>query len=99
MVFAEDGVKIPDQFSRVYALRHTSSTRYERVETKQNNSESASLRGPWLHVDTPLLFLFDSLSRLALQHRSLAAVISTGQGRGLDGIAAVSIALRKARAQ
>ena len=60
MVFAEDGVNIPDQFSRIYALCHTRSAQYGRVETQQHNSECASLEGPWLHGHSSSL-LFESL--------------------------------------
>ena len=63
MVFAEDGVNIFDQFSRVRTLRHTRSAQYERVETQQRNSESTSFSVLGFMVDTP--FLFHSMGVLA----------------------------------
>jgi hypothetical protein len=43
-------VNIPDQFRWVCVLRRTRSVQYERVETQQHNSQSASPEHSWRHL-------------------------------------------------
>jgi hypothetical protein len=64
MVFAEDSVEIPDQFTRVYALCHSRSAQYTRSETHHHNGKCSSLEGIWFHGRYVPSLLFEQVREL-----------------------------------